>query len=282
MKNFLLTSILCLGLINATSQCTPDPIYQDSTYNIWPDTVTNMPIYNTSVINSNNPYNGELLIKTPTTIIEASGGDSSLTSIDTLGQTFYVGDWACDSMKLISVDGLPNGLTLNCLDANCVLPGNTLTCASVNGVTTDPEGVYPVTIWVDVYTHGNIQFGFITIPVQTSLYEATGSYESIKGYKIIVSSTSSYEMINSNEFTLLQNMPNPSNGLTTIKFNTPYSNIVNLTITDIYGKIVHTENISSMIGLNEINLNLDLTPGMYNYSIRNDERILSKRMIISE
>ena len=207
MKNFLLTSILCLGFINATSQCTPDPIYQDSTYNIWPDTVTNMPIYNTSVINSNNPYNGELLIKTPTTIIEASGGDSSLTSIDTLGQTFYVGDWACDSMKLISVDGLPNGLTLNCLDANCVLPGNTLTCASVNGVTTDPEGVYPVTIWVDVYTHGNIQFGFITIPVQTSLYEATGSYESIKGYKIVVSSTSSYEMINSNEFTLLQNMP---------------------------------------------------------------------------
>ena len=77
----------------AASQCTPDPIYQDSTYNIWPDTVTNMPIYNTSVINSNNPYNGELLIKTPTTIIEASGGDSSLTSIDTLGQTFYVGDW---------------------------------------------------------------------------------------------------------------------------------------------------------------------------------------------
>ena len=70
MKNFLLTSILCLGFINATSQCTPDPIYQDSTYNIWPDTVTNMPIYNTSVINSNNPYNGELLIKTPTTIIE--------------------------------------------------------------------------------------------------------------------------------------------------------------------------------------------------------------------
>ena len=76
MKNFLLTSILCLGFINATSQCTPNPIYQDSTYNIWPDTVTNMPIYNTSVINSNNPYNGELLIKTPTTIIEASGGDS--------------------------------------------------------------------------------------------------------------------------------------------------------------------------------------------------------------
>ena len=66
-------------------------------------------------------------------------------------------------------------------------------------------------------------------------------------------------MINSNEFTLLQNIPNPSNGLTTIKFNTPNSNIVNLTITDIYGKVVYTENISTIIGLNEINLNLDLT-----------------------
>ena len=64
--------------------------------------------------------------------------------------------------------------------------------------------------------------------------------------------------------------------MTTIKFNTPNSNIVNLTITDIYGKVVYTENISSMIGLNELNLNLDLTPGMYNYSIRNDKEFCLK------
>ena len=78
MKNFLLTSILCLGFINATSQCTPDPIYQDSTYNIWPDTVINLPIVSQGL-----SYQSVLNIKTPTTLIEAASGDSSFTQLDT-------------------------------------------------------------------------------------------------------------------------------------------------------------------------------------------------------
>ena len=44
MKKILLALTIILGYTNAYSQCTPDPIYQDSTYNIWPDTVVNLPI----------------------------------------------------------------------------------------------------------------------------------------------------------------------------------------------------------------------------------------------
>ena len=29
-----------------------------------------------------------------------------------------------DSMSLVSIDGLPNGLTLSCFYSNCVLPGS--------------------------------------------------------------------------------------------------------------------------------------------------------------
>ena len=65
-----------------------------------------------------------------------------------------------------------------------------------------------------------LDLGIIQYPLSTSLFEATGSYESVTGYKIVISNTSSYEMFNSNKFTLLQNVPNPSNGNTIIKFLT--------------------------------------------------------------
>ena len=157
-----------------------------------------------------------------------------------------------------------------------------LTCASVDGVTTDPVGVYPVTIWVDVFTHGTLDLGLIQYPLSTSLYEATGSYESVNGYKIVITSTNSFEIINSNELTLFQNIPNPTTGITTIKFNTPSSDVITLLITDMFGKVVYSEVVSSIVGLNELNLELNLNSGVYNYSIQNDEEILSKRMIISD
>ena len=90
------------------------------------------------------------------------------------------------------------------------------------------------------------------------------------------------EIINSNELALLQNIPNPTNGITTIKFNNPISDVITLLITDMFGKVVFSEDISSVVGMNELNLNLNLSSGVYNYSIQNDEEILSKRMIISE
>ena len=281
MNKILLTLTLILGYVFSYSQCTPDPIYQDSTYNIWPDTNINLPVVSQGIL-----YQSVLNIKTPSTLIEAAAGDSSFTQLDTTifgtSYSFQLADWPVDSMSLVSVDGLPNGLSLNCLYSNCVLPGSVLTCASVDGVTTDPVGVYPVTIWVDVYTHGTLDLGLIQYPLSTSLFEATGSYESVNGYKIIINSVNSLELINSNELALLQNVPNPTKGITTIKFNTPSSEIITLLITDMFGKVVFSEDVLSIVGLNELNLDLNLSSGVYNYSIHNDEEILSKRMIISK
>ena len=202
MNKILLTLTLILGYVFSYSQCTPDPIYQDSTYNIWPDTIINLPAVSQGI-----SYQSVLNIKTPETLIEAAAGDSSFTQLDTTifgtSYSFQLAGWPVDSMSLVSIDGLPNGLSLSCAYSNCILPGNILTCASVDGITTDPVGVYPVTIWVDVFTHGTLDLGLIQYPLSTSLYEATGSYESVNGYKIIVTSANSLEIINSNEFVLL-------------------------------------------------------------------------------
>jgi hypothetical protein len=133
-----------------------------------------------------------------------------------------------------------------------------------------------------VYTHGSITIFGVSVPVETDLYSALGNYESITGYNIVVSNTSSYEMFNSNEFTLLQNIPNPTKGNTTIQFNTPNSNMIKFQITDMFGKVVYSENVKSDIGLNTIEFNDKISTGVYTYSVQNEERVISKRMIISE
>ena len=277
MKKILLAFILILGYTNAYSQCTPDPQYQDSSYAIWPDTIQGLP-----TVVQGQSYSATLTVKTPATLLEANSGDSSILYIDTFGIVTFAGGWPVDSMELVQVNGLPSGLDLFCESiinmSSCMLPGETLTCAYVDGTTTDPIGVYPIELVVNVYTHGTILF----IPVSTDLYSALGSYESITGYNIVVSNTSSYEMFNSNEFTLLQNVPNPTKHNTTIQFNTPKSNMIKFQITDMFGKVVYSENVKSDIGLNTIEFNDKLTAGVYTYSVQNEERVISKRMIISE
>ena len=282
MKNIFLLLTIMFGYANAYSQCTADQQYLNSTYGIWPDTIQDLPI-----VVQGQPYNETLTVKTPATLLEANSGDSSILYIDTLGTSTYVGGWPVDSMDLVQVNGMPNGLVLHCdeLDPNvdnCMLPGNYLTCAYVDGTTNDPIGIYPIELVINVYTNGSITVFGITVPVVTDLYSALGNYESITGYNIVISNTSSYEMFNSNEFTLLQNVPNPTKNNTTIQFNTPNSNMIKFQITDMFGKVVYSENIKSDIGLNTIEFNNKLSTGVYTYSVQNDERMISKRMIISE
>lgn len=276
MKKTLLLLALVLGYSNVNAQCTPDALYQDSLFGIWPDTIQNLP-----PCKQGSAYNAELTIKTPSTLIEAAAGDSSMTSFDTLGSTFQIADWPVDSMSLVEVSGLPNGLNLNCVSSNCVLDGNLLTCVSVDGTTSDPVGIYPIVILIDIYTHGILDLGIIQYPIATSLYDATGSYESITGYTISVGPTS-VEVINSNEFTLLQNNPNPSDGNTEIKFNTPISGNVTFTVTDMFGKLVYSESIQTLSGMNTVKLTNSLSAGIYTYSVNNNNVLLSKQMIITQ
>jgi len=277
MKKTLLLLALVLGYSNVNAQCTPDALYQDSLYGIWPDTIQNLPSCNPGLT-----YHAELTIKTPSTLIEAAAGDSSMTSFDTLGSTFQIADWPVDSMSLVQVSGLPNGLNLNCVSSNCVLAGDLLTCVSVDGTTSDPVGIYPIVILIDIYTHGILDLGIIQYPIATSLFDATGSYESITGYEIVVTSSTSVEVINFNEFTLLQNNPNPSNGNTEIKFNTPISENVTFVVTDMFGKLVYSESIQSVSGMNIVKLTNPLSAGIYTYSVNNNNMLLSKRMIITQ
>ncbi|OUV76049.1 MAG: hypothetical protein CBC83_01750 [Flavobacteriales bacterium TMED123] len=266
MKRFVLILTLSFSYILATAQCTPLP-YQDSLFNLWPDTVVNLPHVQQGI-----NYSATITIKTPSTVIEAAGYDSSQTTV--LGQ--YVGDWPVDSMALVSVNGMPAGLNLACLANNCVIPGDALSCAAITGTTNDPTGVYPLTIDIKLYTHGTITIIF-PVPVDTVVTEQ------ITGYKLVINnSTNQYELVHDDNFMVFQNSPNPFTRFSNIKFNSPKSDDIVFEVVDMFGRKVFTEKIIASKGINNYQLNHDFAAGIYMYSINNGSQIISKRMIVAE
>ena len=233
MKKKLLILTFVFAAIFANAQCTINPSYQDSVYNIWPDTIQNLPHAMQGV-----SYYTQIDLKTPTTLIEAASGDSSITSIDTLGTSFYVGDWPVDSMEMVETIGAPSGINLDCNTPNCVYPGDVVGCANVYGTTNDPVGIYPITIVVNVYTHGTISIFGLQYPIETDLYSATGSYETITGYNIVVNSATGLETFHQDDFVLFQNTPNPFAEYTNIQFNAPNSDNVVFEVIDMFGRSV--------------------------------------------
>ena len=276
MKKILLSLTFAFAAFFADAQCTTNPLLQDSTYSIWPDTIQNLPHAMQGV-----SYDTQIDLKTPTTIIEAASGDSSMTSIDTLGTSFYVGDWPVDSMIMVETIGAPSGIVLDCNTPNCSYEGDVVGCANVHGMTNDPVGIYPITIVVNVYTHGTITLFGLQVPVETDLYSATGAYESIEGYNIVVNSATGLETFHQDNFSLFQNSPNPFAETTSIKFNSPNSENIVFKIYNLLGEEIETQLISSFRGVNTINLNTSsYSEGIYLYSINNGNKVLTKRMIV--
>ena len=267
-------TIICY--INSYSQCTLNPLYQDSSFGIWPTTDINLP----------NAVQGQLYlaiidIKTPTTLIEASGGDSALTSFDTIGQTFYVGDWDVDDFELVSVTGLPNGINLECYDPSCIIAGNSLSCAYFTGTTNDPLGVYPIDIAVNVNTSGSISpLPFVTIPISTDLYSATGSYQYITGYEIEVTNTASDNLESKSNNGILLSKIGVSNYLIINDFRFLNSNC-DLRLYDISGKLVFSKKIGILSNDNKIKINNKLKKGIYTANIVSDENQLFKKFLIT-
>lgn len=278
MKKIVLFLTLTFSCLISFGQCSPNSLYQDSISGTWPDTIQNLPHLTQGVA-----YYSVIDIKTPATLIEAANGDSTLTIIDTLGNTYYIGTWPVDSMILVQINGLPSGLTMDCnTGANCSFPGDVVGCANVFGTTNDPVGVYPIEILINIYTNGTITVFGITVPVQTDLYTATGNYESIDGYKIVIDLATGIETFHQDDFVLFQNAPNPFTEFTNIQFNAPKSDNVAFEVVDMFGRSVYADKIAATKGVNTYQFSHDLSAGIYMYTINNGKESISKHMIVAE
>jgi hypothetical protein len=87
---------------------------------------------------------------------------------------------------------------------------------------------------------------------------------------------------NNELFTVGQNFPNPSNGVTAIPVNFKNSTDVKLTVVDLLGKVVFNQTFENIpAGSSQIDLNMgNLTSGVYVYSIEAEGFKTSRKMIV--
>ena len=249
MKKLLLLTSVLLSSYFISAQCTPDPLYQDSLYGVWPDTIQNFVPGSVGTA-----YSQVLNFKLP---IDAGVIDPSFAGVN------------IDSAVLQNVNGLPTGLTYVCNTATNSWMGGDQGCATIQGTPTT-QGSYDITIeltgWVTVF------FAPFSQPI------------SFSGYVIDIGAAGIETIQLTNEtFILKQNFPNPVNGNTTIQFIAGNQEVIDFSIINLLGDVVFKRAINAKRGVNTIDISSnDFSGGVYLYSISNGKNMLTKRMIISK
>ncbi|MDT8411615.1 MAG: T9SS type A sorting domain-containing protein [Vicingaceae bacterium] len=259
MKKTLL-SLLAIIAISSTivaQNCVPDG--QFTAPGVYPDSVTNLP---TAYVGQ--PYSEVITAVTPAD-----------TCVVILFPPCQIAD--IDSVIVTSVTGLPPGFTIVSENENA-LPfkflGGTSSCMLITGNPTVLDtGHYPIS--VNGTTYATVFSLTQTQPFDVNYYfidiiDTTGS-------------TVSVNELAGNKFAITQNYPNPFNNTSTIEFNTPTAEVVELTVFNLLGKVIRTEKISTNSGKNTYTLSAnDYENGVYFYQLTYQAEKITKRFIVNK
>lgn len=293
----LLAALICLiAATSASAQCIPDPIYADSTFNIWPDTTTN---FECALADNPEGYNQVINLKTLT--------DTNFV-VDLLGQSLTIEGYI-EAFRINAVDGLPEGFTY-IPNTNIWANGGTEPpftpvqgCVSIiagqstlaNLIAENPDGIdFPLTVIVDVKIHSTnnpLANNFLT-----DKWLSDPSLESIPGigpievtgFVIRVRANAddcqplSISKISSNQFEVEGNFPNPFRTSTEIRYSSRTSKPMRFEVRNMVGKLVVEQTLQANSGLNTITLKSEkLIPGIYFYSLSDGNQTITKRMVVS-
>lgn len=173
-----------------------------------------------------------------------------------------------NSIDVVSITGLPPGVSYTCTPTLCVFQGGTNGCVLLQGTPT-LAGSYPLT--VDLMANGTV-FGFpVQLPQQLTYYVIT-----INGPLGIPSSSHT-------KFVVEQNKPNPFSNFTEIKYTQDINGPVELKIYNLLGREVLHKIYDSQKGNNTIKLDArTLTAGVYMYTLSNGIKSETRRMVINK
>ena len=223
------------------------------------------------------------------------------------GDSFYQNDSSCQSVT-VNPAAIDVGVTAFTSPSNWAGQGEPVTVSiTIKNFGTTPQGSIPVfykrgvsppvnATWTGTPLNLNetVQYTFTTTfntPLGSSFNICAGTVLPNDVYAandqicktVAITLPGIDEHSNSNDLWLGQNIPNPSNGLTTINFNLPQAGEVNFNITDLLGQVVYSTQSKELAGKHKIEFNTNnLSDGVYYYSIEYNGKRLVKKMLISK
>lgn len=243
-RTLLLLSFFTIFSFGAWAQiCTPATV---SNAGIYPDSATNfMPAY------QGQAYNQLITVKVP--------ADSLQGGIPI----------PIDRIELVSIVGLPQGLSYSCVPSNCKFPGGETNCAVITGTTNDPVGVYPVTITVEAF-------------VGVAPFVISNGPTTFSWYQIVVNLPNATQNLNPNTFSVSQSAPNPSDNACDIYYTLTSRADVEIRLMNAIGKEVQRIKTNGNTGVNKYQLNTENLPqGIYFYSLFNGQTTVTKRLVVN-
>lgn len=260
----VLLFVMCLLSIEIHAQCIPDSIYLDSLPGTYPQSAS----FSTTAGSS---FYEKLDIHIPSNLIEATNGDSSQLLIDTLGQTIYVGEFSIDSMQIIEIQNLPDGIGFSCNISNCIFQGGDIGCIELFGSAKN-TGFFNTIPTVNYFISGivNINAGGVPliIPVEFDYYSYFGEYVTISGYTIeVIEPTSISTRTNKYDINYIQ----ANDNLIEIEINSKSENKISITIIDLQGKELLIKGLNIIEGTHKYIIEKRLTSGFYFLKINNQD-----------
>lgn len=249
MKKSLLSFIFAFAAAFASAQCTPDPLYTDSIFGVWPDTTENFSsgtvgIFYTDTLNLLVPQDAELI-------------DPDFPAID------------IDSIQLVNVQGLPPGLTTICnsqTPASCTYLPSQLGCGLIQGTPTT-TGTYPIQLDV---------LAWFTFLFPQSQAVSFGGYEIT-----IVDNTTAVLSRTATGISSVRNVPNPFAARTTIEFNAGVPGTARVRVFSLVGEEIWSETVQARSGTNKVQFDAGEMPdGVYLYKIECGSNTYTGRMAL--
>lgn len=251
MKKTLLVLLLGSIGVGASAQCTPDPLYADSVFGVWPDTTEN---FKAAFLGQFYSDTLNLIVPTNASDIPHDPPYPSIT---------------IDSIQMVSVDGLPAGLSVLCnsqTPAACTYLPTQLGCGLIEGTPTT-LGTYDLTLNVRVW------YTFL-FPVSLDV--------SFPGYEIVVGEVNTG--INTPVIaglSAVRNVPNPFSSRTSIEFQAGRAGGARVRVFDLVGEEVWNQNVQTKVGANKVVFEgADLPAGVYLYKIESGGDTFTGRMAL--
>ncbi len=249
MRKTLLSSIIILVAYSAGAQCTPNQLYADSVYGVWPDTTENfMP----GVVNTFYTDTLHLLVPTDAGLIDPA----------------YAG-FTIDSVAFDSVSNMPPGLSVICnsqTPAPCTYLPSQVGCGLIEGTPTT-TGTYEMVLHVTAYT----TLGFFVLPVP----------QEFGGYSISINANMGLADMGLGTLSNVRTVPNPANSILRVEFTLGRSSNGRVVLFNLVGEEVADQRFTGRQGLNTVPMNVEqLENGIYLYKVQAGGKTFTGRVVV--
>ena len=291
MKKIILPFFFLLAGLGANAQvCVPGTLTSPKNAYILPDSATNFAnacpgTYYEQILYIKAAKDTAITVTSPAPGVITATIDSFVVDANIIGLPSYL------SVQSVPLALLPAGSSAPKSNiVRMVIPGDSLACARISGMVPlgTPAATIPLTVNLRVYT-SNLHSVNPTLELLIGIGNPSRKQDtltSIHDYRIVVYPTpcwpTAVNTISTYNFNLVGNVPNPSNDMTHIVFESNTSDLYTLNVVSTVGETLFSKKVQATKGMNYIPVDTKNMPtGIYIYTLSDGKNTVSKRMEVA-